>query len=289
MLLPQPNHNNRRPYTYSTVPIWDILTNFLPLRMSVDDIIPTLQMDGDELPDITELVGRQEEPATTASTTTVTSSGPATSADSDEPIVIQVIPRTSPATTGGPMWHQPQPQPGPSTADCAQASQPLGTPPIGRIGTTHPGMPPQMPTIPIGIRPAAGATGPWTSTGPVIAPDPPRMPPTFHRAGAGQGGQANVSPPVTYRLMVAQLGRQMDHITTWVRRHPQYLTQERLNWLRTGSVRLRHLAQLAAEYLELSEGVHVLQTGRSRSRSPVRQAGSRSHTPDLRRQDSDRA
>jgi hypothetical protein len=267
MLQPSPTSRRRSSFKTFRDTIRDSLTNFIPLNMSTDDILPVLQIsDDDLLPPIQlgELTGTR--PPTPVSTSTV----PTSQADSEEPIIVQVVTQAGePPVPPAQLLHSyPGIRPaGPSTGAGAPGSQHLATLRIGRTATTHRGIPAVMPTPPRGCRATAGSIVQRTTSS-TTAPQNQRQGPA-----APQGNVQALTPALTYRMLVAQLSRDIDSLTNWVRNNPAQLTEERLNWLRAADVRLFYLANMARDYMELSEGVHELQTGRFRSRSPVGRAG----------------
>jgi hypothetical protein len=78
---------------------------------------------------------------------------------------------------------------------------------------------------------------------------------------------------------IANLSREVDALTTWVRAYPMLLETGKINRIRAVAVRLHYLQNMARDYQEIGEAARESATRRSRSRSPGGLGpGSRSHT-----------
>jgi hypothetical protein len=139
---------------------------------------------------------------------------------------------------------------------------------------------------------AAGATSQSTST-PMTPMIPLQrqgivipLPALFLGPGDGQNGVtyqpapiSNLTPEQAFKMVIANLSREVDALTTWVRAYPMLLETGKINRIRAVAVRLHYLQNMARDYQEIGEAARELATRRSRSRSPGGLGpGSRSRT-----------
>lgn len=264
-----------------------ILTNFLPLGMSAEEVIPP-----EEVPE----VAREEDVTTSSPAASPPRGQPATSMSNepDDLMVIKVVTRsTQPPTTRGPIRPREDlfaPERKPEPVNLARVGRQGGGPFIPRAVTVEPPVVPTRAQTTAGG--AAGATSQSTST-PMTPTIPLQrqgivipLPALFLGPGDGQNGVtyqpapiSNLTPEQAFKMVIANLSREVDALTTWVRAYPMLLETGKINRIRAVAVRLHYLQNMARDYQEIGEAARELATRRSRSRSPGGLGpGSRSRT-----------
>ena len=262
MLLetPQQQHSQAPKIQLRLRNIKDLLTNFLPLTMEVEDVLPSVIMEGDE-PDQPK-PGMKEAPGGTEG-----GPGPMWSPEAPRVIRISTKPGQTPAIISGP--REPRndlPSTTPSTAADLSAAAVLAGLRTGRTRNSGRATPIAVPRPPPGHTTGNGPTNRSTTTTMGPPRQPGRQAPTAMYISAPIPG---LTPAQVYRLMIYRINYEVQGIANWMTNHQ--VTMDHVAQLRQAELRLHHLTNMAADYAQLNAAGPASRT--DRSRSPVAREG----------------